>query len=176
MSPFDSQPAKSFNDRPESIGKRIARLRQALGWTQQSLSERLAISRVAISHIEMDLTIPSERTITLMAGLFKIAPDLLVAGTTYPEAKGERLPLVVCCYTELELELALLDNDIEWLFLLKGRSSFEYKELLAQVWAKWIQKLDNWRRNSLDNREVDSITAAQEKLAAVYSLGDTKSL
>jgi transcriptional regulator with XRE-family HTH domain len=171
MSQFDSQPAKSFNDRPESIGKRIARLRQALGWTQQSLSERLAISRVAISHIEMDLTIPSERTITLMAGLFKVAPDLLVAGTTYPEAKGERLPLVVCCYTELELELALLDNDIEWLFLLKGRSSFEYKELLARVWAKWIQKLDHWHRNSLDNREVESITAAQEKLAAVYSLG-----
>jgi transcriptional regulator with XRE-family HTH domain len=169
MSQFDQQPAKTYANQPESIGKRIARLRQARGWTQQSLSERLAISRVAISHIEMDLTVPSERTITLMAGLFKVAPDLLVTGTTYPEAKGERLPLVVCCYTELELELALLANDIEWLFLLRSRSAYELQEWQALVWKKWRQKLDNWRRNSLDNREVDSITAAQEKLAAACS-------
>jgi transcriptional regulator with XRE-family HTH domain len=51
----------------ESIGKRIALLRKQFGLTQEALSERVAISRVAISHIEMDLSIPSERTITLIA-------------------------------------------------------------------------------------------------------------
>lgn len=147
----------------------IARLRQDLGWTQQSLSERLAISRVAISHIEMDLTIPSERTITLMAGLFKVTPDFLVAGTTYPEAKRERLPLVVCCYTELELDLAVMENDLAWLDNLTARSSTEYRGLQAQVWGKWHQKLSAWRSNSFDQREVESITAAQEKLAAACS-------
>jgi len=38
----------------ESIRKRIARLHQGNGWTQQSLADRVAMSRVAISHIEMD--------------------------------------------------------------------------------------------------------------------------
>ena len=44
-------------DKIEPIGKRIARLRTARGWTQQYLAERLAMSRVAISHIELALSI-----------------------------------------------------------------------------------------------------------------------
>ena len=99
----------------DSIGKRIAFLRQKNGWTQQSLADRLAMSRVAISHMEMDLTIPSERSITLMAGIFKLSPIELVEGTTYPKAKMERLPEVTTTYTELEMNYALLKNDIEWL-------------------------------------------------------------
>ena len=63
----------------ETIGQRIARLRQQMGWTQEALAERVAISRVAISHFEMDIAIPSERTITLLAGLFKLSPPELVA-------------------------------------------------------------------------------------------------
>ena len=66
---------------PETIGQRIAQLRQANGWTQQALAERIAISRVAISHIEMDLTTPGERTIALLAGVFKLSPQALVADT-----------------------------------------------------------------------------------------------
>lgn len=172
MSQFDDQPAHGLSNQTESIGKRIARLRQTRGWTQQSMAERLAVSRVAISHIEMDLTIPSERTITLMAGLFKVAPDRLVTGTTYPEAKAERLPFVVCCYTELELELALLDNDIEWLSVLKSRSPIEYQELQAQVREKWGRILDSRRQMSVDHREVESITAAQQKLTAACRPGE----
>ncbi len=100
---------------PETIGKRIARLRVERGWTQQALSQRLAVSRVAISHMEMDLTIPSERTITLLAGIFKVKPHDLVEGTTYPRAKAEKLPLVTCSYTAIELGLAVFENDLSWL-------------------------------------------------------------
>jgi len=67
---------------PEPIGKRIARLRAGRGWTQQSLAARLAISRVAVSHIEMELSYPSERTITLLAGWLKLPPHELVATRT----------------------------------------------------------------------------------------------
>ena len=74
----------------ESFGKRIARLRQQRGWTQERLAERLAVSRVAVSHIEMGLSIPSERTVVLLAGLFDTEPHLLVAGSNYPDAKRER--------------------------------------------------------------------------------------
>jgi hypothetical protein len=38
-----------------------------------------------------------------------------VAGTDYPVAKADRLPLVVARHTELELQLALLDQDLGWL-------------------------------------------------------------
>ncbi len=166
MSRFNLQPTNELVQQPESIGKKIARLRQSMGWTQQSLSERLAISRVAVSHIEMDLTIPGERTVTLLAGLFKINPDALVSGTTYPEAKAERLPLVTCCYTLLELDLALLENDIEWLTDLQSYSIREHQKIQEKIWNKWRFRLDNWQRKSFDLRENESIAAANKKLAA----------
>ncbi len=99
----------------ETIEKRIAYLRQRNNWIQAGLASRLAMSRVTISHIEMDLTIPSERSITLMAGLFKLTPLELVDGTTYPKAKAERLPEMANLYSQLELELSLLTNAAAWL-------------------------------------------------------------
>jgi len=99
----------------EQLGKRVARLRAAHGWTQQMLADRLAISRVAVSHLELDLSAPSERTVTLLAGLFKMEPGELVGGTLYAQAKAERLPLVTCRYTEGEMQVALLRADLRWL-------------------------------------------------------------
>ena len=100
----------------ETIGKRIAYLRQKNGWTQQSLADRLAMSRVAISHIEMDLTIPSERSITLMAGIFKLSPFELVEGTDLSKSKSRTLARSYQSYIpNLSFSLALLMNDSEWL-------------------------------------------------------------
>ena len=101
-------------DPAETLGQRIARLRAGRAWTQQDLAERLAASRVAVSHFEMGLATPSERTVVLLAGLFGMEPDDLVDGTNYPAAKAERLPTSVCRYTELEFQLALLRRDLEW--------------------------------------------------------------
>src|SRR5439155_942431 len=94
---------------PEPLGQRISSLRGRFGWTQAELAARVAVSRVAISHFEMGLALPSERTVLLMAGLFKLNPLDLVAGTDYPAAKRERLPETVPLYTELELQLRLLE-------------------------------------------------------------------
>src|SRR4051812_41802937 len=94
-----------------SLGRRIGTLRGALGWTQQELADRLGVSRVAVSHIEAGLRDPGERTVTLLAGLFKLEPWELVAGTSYQPAKVERLPVVACRYTEVELQLRLLEED-----------------------------------------------------------------
>jgi transcriptional regulator with XRE-family HTH domain len=93
----------------ESLGDRIAKHRTELGWTQAELAERVAISRVAVSHIESGISTPGERTVALLAGVFKVEAHELVAGTDYPAAKAERLPLVVPRYTEVEHQLALLD-------------------------------------------------------------------
>ena len=76
----------------EPLGHRIAKHRAELGWTQAELAERVGISRVALSHIESGISNPGERTVALLAGVFKVEPHELVAGTDYPQAKAERLP------------------------------------------------------------------------------------
>jgi transcriptional regulator with XRE-family HTH domain len=97
----------------EILGRRIADLRSKLGWTQQELAERIGVSRVALSHVEAGMSDPGERTVTLLAGVFKVDPHELVAGTNYPPAKADRLPLVTARYTEVELQLVLLERDLE---------------------------------------------------------------
>ena len=150
----------------ESIGKRIARLRSEQGWTQQRLADRLGISRVAISHIEMDISTPSERTLALIAGLLKIQPYDLVHGSTYPQAKADRLPNNVCCYTQLEFELALFENDLAWLERLTGADGYE--RLLMEIYRHWNERLAELTHLEPDLDEQKLITAAREKLAAAY--------
>jgi len=136
----------------ESIGKRLAYLRQKNGWTQQSLAYRLAVSRVAISHMEMDLTLPSERTITLMAGVFKMSPIELVEGTSYPKAKAERLPESTMTYSELELNYALLLNDIQWIDRLEDPKLEKIN--LCEVLNKWLPALENWGNKTTDEQDT----------------------
>jgi transcriptional regulator with XRE-family HTH domain len=159
---------------PQTIGQRIAQLRQANGWTQQALAERIAISRVAISHIEMDLSTPGERTVTLLAGVFKLSPQALVAGTTYPQAKAERLPVAVCSYTALEVDLALLENDLAWLERLEGsRRRFH---LLEEVRERWLPRLEQWRRQTVDSRQQEQLDAAFAALRLAASRNDGERL
>ena len=152
----------------ESIGKRIAFLRQKNNWTQASLASRLAMSRVAISHIEMDLTIPSERTLTLMAGLFKLTPLELVEATTYPKAKAERLPEVVNFYTQLELELSLMMNDAAWLRRLDNPKG-KY-DILDETCVKWSSRLKDWNASYLDDHERNILLKMRQILDELKTL------
>lgn len=123
----------------ETLGERLGRLRATQGWTQQELADRIAVSRVAISHFEMDLAIPSERTVTLLASVFKQDPAMLVVGTYYPTGKAERLPTVVARYTEIEKELCLLQRDFDWLDRLDDqRLTFD----TCQHWLDRLNALD----------------------------------
>lgn len=145
----------------ESLGLRIARLRTQRGWTQEALAERLAASRVAVSHFEMGLALPSERTIVLLAGLFKQEPYELVAGTSYPAAKAERLPPVACRYTELELRLALLRRDLEWIARLRDG---DRAGMIARIAAEWRVRLDELRLHACDDHERALLEEAQQQL------------
>jgi transcriptional regulator with XRE-family HTH domain len=136
----------------DSIGKRLAYLRQKHGWTQQSLAYRLAVSRVAISHMEMDLTLPSERTVTLMAGVFKMSPIELVEGTSYPQAKAERLPVSTMTYSELELNYALLLNDTQWIDRLEDPKIKKINT--CEVVNKWLPLLEQWGNKTTDEQET----------------------
>lgn len=147
---------------PESIGKRIGRLRAERGWTQQALSQRLAVSRVAVSHMEMDLTIPSERTITLLAGIFKVKPHDLVEGTTYPLAKAEKLPLTTCSYTSLEMDLALLGNDLSWLEQIEATPG--WRRHASRLKERWQPSMAGWLNSDLENQEQEQVKQALQRL------------
>ena len=134
-----------------SLGARLAAHRKALGWTQQELADRLGASRAAVSHMEAGLSIPSERTVALMAGMFKCEPHDLVAGTGYPTAKAERLPAVVCRYTEVELQLRLLE------------ASATAGPVDA---AAWDERLRLLAKETWDRRELDAVAAARARLRA----------
>jgi transcriptional regulator with XRE-family HTH domain len=97
------------------LGRRIADQRAKRGWTQTDLAERLGVSRVAISHVEAGMSFPGERTVALLAGLFKMEPHELVADTAYPPGKVDRLPLVVNQHTEAEHQVALCEADLAWI-------------------------------------------------------------
>jgi transcriptional regulator with XRE-family HTH domain len=144
----------------EPLGRRIARLRSTHGWTQQLLAERLAVSRVAVSHLEAGLSVPGERTITLLAGLFKLEPAELVSGTDYPEARRERLPLIACRYTETEQQLALFERDLLWL----GREEVQGDALRRQIRDQWSLTLERLLSRTRDRREHELIAAAQRRL------------
>lgn len=155
----------------QTIGRRIAQLRRQHNLTQEQLAEKIAISRVAVSHIELDLTVPGERTITLLAGLFKYTPHELVYGTTYPQAKAERLPPLTCCYTELELQLALLANDLAWLDWLRLEGNDDQSSRAAiRVKEKWQSQLSNWRHTYAGQPEEILINAAVSQLRAAAAI------
>jgi transcriptional regulator with XRE-family HTH domain len=120
------------------LGQRIAALRAERGWTQQRLADRLGISRVAVSHLETDINTPGERTVALLAGVFRMEPHDLVAGTSYPAAKADRLPLVVARWTEVEHQLVLLDRELAWLD--RGTTPAIVEEVLGG-WEVSLSKL-----------------------------------
>jgi len=142
----------------ESLGRRIADHRAKLGLTQQELADRVGISRVAVSNLEAGMSDPGERTVALLAGVFKVEPWELVAGTSYPPAKADRLPLVVARYTEVELRLELLDGDLRWMERL-GRDD-------DAVLAEWQSSLRALLDASHDERERAAIRAALERVRA----------
>ncbi len=142
---------------PSNLGQRIASLRTERGLTQTDLAERVAISRVALSNIESTRSVPGERTIVLLAGIFHMEPHDLVADTDYPAAKAERLPAVANRHSEVDLQLALLERDLLWL---EGAP----RAVAARVRSEWQGNLIGLRRASVDRAESDRLAAALERL------------
>lgn len=146
----------------ERLGDRIARLRTGAGWTQQELADRIAISRVAVSHLEMGISVPGERTVVLLAGAFHVEPLELVEGTAYPLAKAERLPLVVARYTEVEHQIGLLRRDLAWIDRL---GSYDGPSALPrEIWCEWRCRLDALLAGTTDPRERRQLEAARGEL------------
>lgn len=144
-----------------SLGQRIAALRVDRGWTQQQLADRLGISRVAVSHLETDLNTPGERTVALLAGLFRMEPHDLVAATSYPVAKSDRLPAVVARWTEAEHQLELLRRDLWWLDGAEGAAPAASARTVALVLEGWEVALRKLAGAVADPAELATIEAAR---------------
>ena len=140
----------------------MAKQRAELGWTQARLAERAALSRVALSHIEANLTVPSERTVTLLAGVFGCEPSALAAGTDYPPAKAERLPLVTARRTEVDHQLAVLDAVRATVARVPAP---ERDRLAAEIRAEWRAWLVDLLAACDDPGERRRVRAALDALA-----------
>ena len=146
----------------EVLGRRVARLRGERGWTQQQLADRLALSRTAVSHIEADLSAPSERTVILLAGLFRLEPPELVDGTLYPLAKAERLPLVANRYTEVDLQLRLFEGAMEQLGVQAAGSRAR-----ADAVDGWESRLRTLHGAAVDAADSRALRAALSRLSTL---------
>jgi len=146
----------------DHLGRRIAELRAKHGLTQQALAERLAISRVAVSHLESGLSQPGERTVALLASVFRMRPHELVEGTTYPRAKAERLPLVVAHYTEVEHQLALLEADLRW-------CGHVERAVAEEVLSGWLGRLAVLEADTPDPAERRDVASARRLVGRVLA-------
>jgi transcriptional regulator with XRE-family HTH domain len=123
------------------------------------MAERLEISRTAVSHLEAGMSVPSERTVVLLAGLFRVEPRDLVAGTKYPGAKAERLPAVAARYTELELMAELLDGDLGWL---EGADAAQVR-LTLDSWETRLLAVDE---HAVDERQRGLLAELRRRVRA----------
>lgn len=145
-----------------SLAARIGALRTARGWTQQKLADRVGISRVAVSHLEAGINSPDARTVTLLAAAFGIEPHEVVAGTDYPAAKADRLPLVVARHTEVAHQVALMEADLAWV---EGPEAVARDaEVIDRVRARWEHALRVLAKAVVDPEEQDILAAARDRL------------
>lgn len=93
-----------------SIGKTIAELRKAKGWTQIELAEKLQVSDKAISKWEKDSGAPSIEFFPALAELFDVSIDYLMTGK-------ETEPEII---TMSKIELCAKNDDISMLEEIKG--------------------------------------------------------
>jgi transcriptional regulator with XRE-family HTH domain len=154
--------AKPVGIEPESFGRRVGKLRAELGWTQAQLAARVGVSRVALSHIESGITVASERTVALLAGVFGCEPPELVAGTKYPVAKAERLPVIVARHTEVAHQLAVLAAVLEIMQRVPGR---EGARLARDVRDAWRTRLLALLDRTADPEERRRLRATLRDLA-----------
>jgi transcriptional regulator with XRE-family HTH domain len=137
----------------------VARERQRCGLTQERLAERIAMSRAGLSHLEGGFSLASERTVVLLAGVFRLDPHELVGGTDYPAAKADRLPLTALRYGEVDLQLALLDNDLAWC------RRHPDLEVARGTVARWRVQLDRLTAGASDPADRLRLDEARRSLA-----------
>ena len=116
------------------------------------------MSRTALSHLEAGMRVASERTVVILAGVFATPPHDLVADTSYPQAKSDRLPVIVALHTEVDMVLALCAAELALAkrcgdaAVVVERAAF-WSERLGQLARQWPDPVDR-RRLDIARREM----------------------
>lgn len=91
-----------------TIGKTIARYRQARKLTQDELAERLGIGNEAVSRIERGLVMPSIARLMELAGIFQCeTADLLMQASFCPSDQARYLEQRLAQLTHADQKLVL---------------------------------------------------------------------
>ena len=72
-----------------AVGENIKSIRKKLGITQEELSEKLNVTRQAVSNWETGKTQPDIETLTRMAEVFGVSVEKLIYGKDYNKESGE---------------------------------------------------------------------------------------
>ena len=90
---------------PKEVGKRIAKLRELLGYNQEQYSQKINISRSALSKIEIGDRSPSIDLLIEIAELSGVTLDYLILGRT-PQEGNKKLGM--------QLVIQLMKSRIFW--------------------------------------------------------------
>lgn len=75
------------------LSQRINELRNALGWSQVQLAERLNISKQTVSNWENENIQPSIEMLVRISRVFNVSVDYLLGLETVPRISVEGLPI-----------------------------------------------------------------------------------
>ncbi len=114
------------------------------------------MSRTALSHLEAGMRVASERTVVILAGVFATPPHDLVDGTSYPQAKSDRLPAIVALHTEVDMALAVCRAELDLLANLGDGPAFVER---ANTWSHRLSVLRARWSDSADRRRLDDVRA-----------------
>lgn len=92
-----------------TFGNRIQHLRKEKGLSQESLAEKLAVTRQTISKWELDQSTPDLNFISQLSDILNISTDYLIKGTA-PENKCENISVVQGFSTQADCETKSQNN------------------------------------------------------------------
>jgi len=137
-----------------SIGKTIAELRKAKGWTQIELAEKLQVSDKTISKWEKDGGAPSIEFFPILAEIFNVSIDYLMTGRkqekvkldnseTIKESKGE-IKMITEKYLFkgiLDIEKVVAENNYEFAEKAINENHIHVVELIYSYISE-----NNWKK------------------------------
>jgi transcriptional regulator with XRE-family HTH domain len=105
------KPAKKKTSREDALrdlGLRIVRLREAKGWSQADLANRMGVPRSRLSKWERGLNAPPFQDLPLLADTLEVSVEEVISGRT-PLSTKQRLEIGLAWITLTRLLRPLMD-------------------------------------------------------------------
>ena len=87
------------------LGKRVNKLREALGWSQVRLAQELNVSKQTVSNWENGNILPSVDMLIRISAVFNVSTDYILGLESIPRLNVEGLPENIVAH------ISLLIND-----------------------------------------------------------------